>query len=554
MHYFLKSSTQWLFAVLLLALSGCSPSADFTVDVDEGDAPLTVKFTDQSAIIALGFIDMSALASIRSWEWDYGDGETGVVQNPIHTYQNEGSYTVTLKSSGHFYADTVVMNDLITVGPNPGIPVAAFQMSVNEGTAPLTVEFTDTSIIGANEPIIAWRWDFGDGSISTQQNPSHTYETIGVYTVTLTVESSIGTDTRVETDVIRVRPAGPIADFTISAAVGEVPLMVQFADTTVPGSAAITDWLWNFGDGGTSPNPSPSHTYDQPGIYTVSLTVTSSVASDTETKVDYVMVNALQGPTASFTSNPLSGDVALEVAFQDASTPGSQPITDWLWDFGDVATSTVQNPTHVYSTAGTYSVSLTVNTQVGADTETKTDLITVNALRGPTAAFSANPVEGDVPLTVRFTDECDPGSGTIWRWEWNFGDGGGSTMASPTHRYDTVGIYMVSLKVTTAVGDHTVTKPALIHVKAQGPTADFEADRFGGTVPLVVQFTDTSDSGTEAITDWYWDFGDGFDSTVQNPAHTYSLPGEYVVSLTVTTGVGANSFALSPAINVVPAP
>jgi PKD repeat protein len=466
MHYFLKSSTQWLFAVLLLALSGCSPSADFTVDVDEGDAPLTVKFTDQSAIIALGFIDMSALASIRSWEWDYGDGETGVVQNPIHTYQNEGSYTVTLKSSGLLYTDTVVMNDLITVGPNPGIPVAAFQMSVNEGTAPLTVEFTDTSIIGANEPIIARRWDFGDGSISTQQNPIHTYDTIGDYTVSLLVESSIGIDTRVETDVIRVRAAGPSADFTATGAVGEVPLTVQFADATVA---------------------------------------------------------------------------------------GSQPITDWLWDFGDGVTSTEQNPTHVYTTVGTYAVSLTVNTQVGADTETKTGLITVNALRGPTAAFSANPVEGDVPLTVRFTDECDPGSRTIWRWEWDFGDGGRSTMANPTHRYGNVEVYTVSLTVTTAVGTDTETKPAFVRVNAQGPTAEFVADLFGGAAPLVVQFTDLSDSGTEPITGWYWNFGDGSNSAEQNPTHTYVIPGNYSVSLTITTSVAADTFVLNPAINVVPA-
>ncbi len=133
--------------------------------------------------------------------------------------------------------------------------------------------------------------------------------------------------------------------------------------------SAITSVLWNFGDNATSTEPNPRHTYTASGTYTISLAVTNANGSDSKTKVDYIAVgNAPPGlPTAAFSANPTSGTTPLSVTFTDQSVSGGNPIQTWAWDFGDGGTATIQNPSHAYMTAGTYTVSLTVTNARGSD-------------------------------------------------------------------------------------------------------------------------------------------------------------------------------------------
>ncbi len=446
----------------------------------------------------------------------------------------------------------IVMGGWMAGCPAPNVPpAAAFSASPLEGEPPLLVQFTDASAAGS-AGITAWNWDFGDGGTSTLQHPTHTYTVPGEYTVSLQVTSPAGTDTETTSNYVNVTAVGPGAAFFAVPLSGTAPLAVQFTDSSFAGSAAITGWNWDFGDGGTSTLQHPEHTYTVPGTYTVTLQVATTVGSDTQMVTDYVTVNGV-GPTAGFSVTPVSGTVPLPVRFTDLSGAGTSVITAWLWDFGDGATSTVQNPEHLYTVPGTYTVTLRVSTAVGSDTAIQPAVVTALAA-GPTAAFSAAPVSGIAPLVVQFTDESAAGTFSITQWNWDFGDGETSTQQHPAHTYASLGTYTVSLEVATDAGSDTETIPACITITAVRPTADFTATPLLGIAPLTVQFTDASGTGSSPITSWNWDFGDGETSTLQNPEHTYTEAGAYTVSLTVNNDAGADAETKTEYVFVVALP
>ena len=255
-----------------------------------------------------------------------------------------------------------------------GTPAAAFAASPTSGTVPLTVAFSDASTGGPT----SWSWDFGDGSTSTQASPSHTYTTPGTYDVSLTVSGLGGSDTETKLGYVVVDPiAAPEAGFSGAPLTGVAPLAVTFADASVGDVAA---WSWDFGDGSTSTQASPIHTYAAAGSYDVSLTVSGPGGSDTETKLDYVVV-AEPAPEAGFTVSRRFARKAREIAFRDVSTGA---VDTWLWDFGDGTTSTDQDATHAYRRSGLYTVSLTVTGPGGSDTRTKVGHILV--MPGPVPA------------------------------------------------------------------------------------------------------------------------------------------------------------------------
>ena len=251
------------------------------------------------------------------------------------------------------------------------------------------------------------------------------------------------------------------------------------------------------------------------------------LASNGATNHYWFMDESLGGtvpPVASFSANPTSGTVPLTVSFTDTST-GSP--TGWSWDFGDGSPlSTLQNPGHTYTLAGTYTVKLTASNSGGSNTAQGT--ITVNAPAvPPVASFSANPTSGTVPLTVSFTDTS---TGSPTGWSWDFGDGSPlSTLQNPGHTYTLAGTYTVKLTASNSGGSNTAQGTITVNAPAVPPVASFTANPTSGTVPLTVSFTDTS---TGSPTGWSWDFGDGSPlSTLQNPGHTYTLAGTYTVKL-----------------------
>lgn len=421
-------------------------------------------------------------------------------------------------------------------------PTAAFSAVPRSGEGPLQVQFNDLSSPGTSA-ITAWAWDFdNNGTVdSTAQHPIHTYNASGRYSVSLRVTNLIGSDTKVELDFINVT-TGPSAEFTGTPTSGIAPLLVAFTDNSAPGGAALTRWAWDFNDDGIpdSSQRNPAWTFG-PGKHTVSLTVTdANNMSDTHTKVEYIAAEVL--PTASFIAAPSSGFTPLAVQFTDTSQPGTKPITEWLWDFGDGETSASQNPSHTYTSAGSFAVSLTVTTAAGSNSKVSPGLISTQQPALPAAQFSANPRSGTRPLDVQFTDLSAQGTYAIHSWLWDFGDGATSTQTNPSHAYALPGVYTVSLTVTTDAGGSTETKPAYIQVAGgSGPIASFSATPTSGMPPLTVSFTDTSSPGDASITDWHWDFGDGGTSAARHPVHGYQQPGVFTVQLTVTTSLGSDT-------------
>ncbi|MDD1663693.1 MAG: PKD domain-containing protein [Methanomicrobiales archaeon] len=271
------------------------PVALFLAFPREGTAPLTVLFLDLS----------SGFPSSR--EWDFGDGTTSADLFPLHTYENPGRFTVKLTVKNAGGEDTSLQEDFIIVNAEAP-PVAQFVAYPLQGTAPLTVLFLDLS---SGFPS-SREWDFGDGTTSEGLFPLHTYEKPGVYTVKLNVSNTGGTDTLVRQDFITVTAGVPPgAQFTSYPREGTAPLMVTFLDlsTGFPSSRE-----WDFGDGTTSTDMNPIHIYENPGKYSVSLTVTNDAGSDTAVQEDFIIVTA-EGLGITGTQEPGG----------NASVPGEEP-------------------------------------------------------------------------------------------------------------------------------------------------------------------------------------------------------------------------------------
>lgn len=322
-------------------------------------------------------------------------------------------------------------------------PVASFSGTPLSGNTPLLVNFTDTSM---GNPT-SWAWDFGNGSTSTLQNPSCTYSITGTYVVSLTITNNSGSNTITKQNYISVTPPQtPIAAFSASPVSGPTPLNVQFTDNS---SNFPTSWLWNFGDNSTSTLKNPLHFYQNAGTYNVSLKVTNNINSNTITKQNYITTSSQL--VSSFTATPLSGNGPTVINFTDTSTGNP---TSWLWTFGDGVTSTVRNPTHIYSNKGVYTVTLKVTNGSINNTMTKSKYITITTT--PTiTSFVATPTTGKKILTVSFTDTS---INNPTRWSWNFGDNVTSTRQNPVHNYTSAGTYSVKLTTSNAYGSSSTTK------------------------------------------------------------------------------------------------
>lgn len=508
--------------------------ADFSSDVTEGVAPLTIHFKDLST------------GNPTKWTWSFGDGVTSSEQNPAHTYTSDGIYKVSLiaEKFNPDSADIMVKPIYIRVGADV---VADFTATPTRGVAPLAVQFTDASSSAA--PLTSWLWNFGDGTTSTERNPLHTYASPGPYSVTLTAANAYRYHSITKTNLITVVP-GVVASFEANKTAGESPLAVHFTDQSTGNPTA---WSWNFGDGTTSDLQNPDHTYDSAGIFSVTLTASNADSTNTLTRTNLITV--FGQVTASFSASPTEGQASLTVQFTDLSTGGP---TAWSWDFGDGETSTLQNPSHTYESAGVYSVNLTVSNAISTSVPvTQTDYIRVSAPVAPTAAFSGTPLSGTMPLTVQFTDESInfPSS-----WSWDFNNDGtvDSTAKNPTYTYPGAGTYTVKLTVMNGAGSDDEVKVGYITVNSPplppvAPVAAFRANTTSGMAPLIVQFTDES---TNSPSSWAWDFNnDGtLDSTDPNPICSFAFAGIYPVKLTVTNGAGSDDEVKVGYITVIAPP
>jgi len=477
-------------------------SANFSANQTSGIAPLSVTFTNSST------------GDYTSTNWTFGDGGTSSSLNPVHVYTTGGTYAVSLTVSGPGGSDTETKTNYITVY-TPA--TANFTATPTTGIAPLSVNFTNTS----SGDYTSLSWNFGDGNTSNEVNPTHVYTTKGIYTVSLTVSGLGGDDTETKTGLITVYE-NVSTQFNGIPTSGIAPLTVDFTNQT---SGDFTSQSWSFGDGGTSDLLNPSHVYMTGGTYDVSLTAIGPGGTDTETKTNYITVYT--PVVAGFAASPTSGVGPLQVAFTNQST-GS--FTELSWDFGDGNTGSEVNPVHTYTEDGVYTVTLTASGPGGTDIETYTDYITV--YQAVNAEFSADLTSGIAPLEVHFTNLS---TGDYTTSSWDFGDGGTSTDANPTHVYSAGGSFTVTLTVSGNGGTDQEIKTTYISVYSP-VIADFTYTPVNGIAPLTVQFTNTSSGDYDTLA---WNFGDGSPTSNEvNPAHVFEAGGTYTISLTASGAGG----------------
>ena len=268
-------------------------------------------------------VDLEDGAGIDYHLWPSGD-----MENNLHPHQDP----TTGEAPGYAKMANVWFSALEEI-----LLIADFTADPISGVDPLTVNFTDQSIGN----VTSWSWDFGDGSISGDQNPSHTYNDPGGYTVNLTVNGQGGTDTETKADYIVVGHLTPVANFTADPTIGAASLTVRFTDES---AGDIISWLWEFGDGSTSTEQHPNHTYNSPGNYSVSLSITNAEGSDIETKTDYIVVNysARSEIIGTWSSGIWVWDVAasLWTKIYSGVPPGAMAAGDFTGDgMADVAST-----------------------------------------------------------------------------------------------------------------------------------------------------------------------------------------------------------------------
>lgn len=253
------------------------PVADFAAVNRAGTVPLTVKFTDIS------------LNDPTEWEWNFGDGHTSYQRNPIHVYEEVGSFNVSLIATNSAGSDTIVKGVYVQVS-GPGL-VANFTADVRSGMEPFTVHFIDTSY----GPVTGYEWDFGDGSPHTLiRNPIHVYNSYGWFNVSLTVSTTDGgIDTLVKNKFIRVTAMAPVADFIADIQAGPAPLGVQFTDMS---TGDPDGWQWYvYTQAGLREASTITqnfyYVFNDPGVYTVMLVVRRGTTRCKNKKFGYIEVS-----------------------------------------------------------------------------------------------------------------------------------------------------------------------------------------------------------------------------------------------------------------------
>ncbi len=421
----------WVFLFNWLVFPVSSPGASFTLAWDPNQEP-----------------------DLAGYKLYYGTSSRSYQQNM--DVGNLTQYTLTGLQDGVTYYFAVTAYD--TEGNESGYsnevsarnnlpPQASASSSPGSGHAPLTVSFQGNGT-DQDGTIVSYSWDFGDGASSNLQNPSHTFTTAGTFTARLTISDNDGA-TASATVQINVLPPNLPPTLSISAAPlsGQAPLNVSFSSSASDSDGSIASYSWDFGDGGSSSQANPSHLYNSAGQYTARLTVRDDDGATASASVQITVTAPNQPPSANLTATPTSGHAPLTVAFVGSGTDPDGTVTSYSWAFGDGLGSTQQSPTHTYSTAGTYTATLTVRDDAGA-TASKSIQITVQPPnQPPSLTAEASPLRGAPPLTVSFTASASDPDGQIVSVLWDFGDGTTDTRLVTQHTYSVEGTFTALVQV-----------------------------------------------------------------------------------------------------------
>ena len=534
------------------------PVADFVILPDTGCTPL-------NTIIQ---IDGLIKGQADSAYFDFGDGSntsilpTKIQQGSSFIYQwgqlnHVFTYGGTLDTT--YYVTLTVFNDCgdssltLPVYVEPNTVQAAFGMDKSSGCSPLTVNFTNYSYNTTNT---AWCFDWDvatnscNGGGSVNQNPTWTFTQPGTYTVALLVDNGCGYDTTFQNVTVFPSPVAVISSNNNVCANDSV----NFISNSTTSTGFIAGHLWEFGNGDTSILQNVDYLYDTSGVYTVTLTVTSSTGCSDSTSTT---INIRPTPEVNFTTqNVCLNDTTF---FENLTTLSNGQIIGNAWNFGDGNSSNAFEPSHVYTAPGTYQVTLTHTSDYGC-IDSSQQIAIVHDL--PQLSFTPSLINGDscsVPQTYLFTNNST--NSIQYNWDFDYSNNPGvntSALTSPSFTFTAPGVYRIALFGETAFG--CIDSLFTTILVRDGVNARHTINPIDGCEPLDVVFQDTSiyTNTLDTIASIQWFFGDG-SNLIQATApfiynHTYTSFGTYSVFSVVTMTSGCRDTSAITIINVYPTP
>jgi len=505
----------------------CDNTDTLIIDVK----PLPVPNFSNDSIVCKNstviFNNQSTGASSYLWDFDNANSSTLFSSNNI--FSDTGFYNVKLIATSIFGCADSIINIVDVVDPP-----SAYVSFQDTGCAPLEVSFVNSSY----GKYASYFWDLGNGVNSTDTIPitqyyQQSYYSDTTYFLTFIVNNLCGADT-IE-DSINVLPS-PSSIFLNNVSSGCSPLDVSFFNLSV-GNPTI--YHWNLGDGTafSATDSLYNHTFTYSGLYdttyTVSVVAQNYCGSDTSTADISVYPDEV---TAFFTTDLTSGCMPLSVNFQNFSV-GSNLI--YSWDFGDGNFSNSSTVNHTFTTSGIYNVQLIVNDGCSFDTLYQV----INVFPIPQGSFLAINDSVCGTETVQFLN-----SNTGSSFYWDFGDGNFSTLTQPFNIYTSPGVYNVKL-ISTSLANGCSIEDSLEVYSLTNPEALFSLDTNIGCLPLVVNFTNSSVNSDY----FYWDFGDGSNTSNSNPTYTYNVDGSFTGSL-VSSNLNGCQDSVSFLVDVNPKP
>ena len=494
-------TTAGTYTVTVSNSLGCSGTASTVVTVNQNPTPI---ITGTTAICAGNTATLDAGVGYASYLW------SNSATNETVSISTAGTYTVTVSNSSGCIGTSSFSVNIIP------IPVSQFTLIVNTNTVNFATTYNASNI---------YFWNFGDGTISNQSNPVHTFTNTGYFNACLNVTDTVtGCQSNYCSDIlIGSSSTACLAKFGYSLSGNTV----TFTDSSLGNP---NNWYWQFGDATTSTLQNPVHTYTNNGLYNISLTISNSATDCSNIISKQLNVNNINDCVSGFS---FYSDVASNtVTFTDQSLGD---ITSYLWSFGDDSSSILQNPVHTYQQAGYYNVCHTVfNTSTACYNILCNDVTVGNSSSLCKANFIFT--LDTVTRTVQFSD-CSFGSPD--EWTWNFGDNTYAYVQNPSHTYGTNGIYSIQLNILNDITNCSDFIVQLVNVNSTqsldcefGYNNNLISTLHKGSKPEYPVAFVAAVFGTPEK--YVWSFGDkGKDSSTTTPTHYYDSLGTYNVCLFV---------------------
>ncbi len=495
--------------------------------------------------INVGAVANDPDGEIISYTWDFGDGTIADGQEASHIYTKAGTYNVTctvLDNDGNKGICTMTIE---VQGPNqaPSLTCPSGQII---GSIPFKVTInSEASDPDDAQTSLNYTWDFGNGTTGEGSSPIVTYPNPGTFVVTgIVTDPSGNTDTCSFEVIAEESPnlppivfceATPETGFIIDGNPFEVSFNVQATD---PEGGTLT-YFWNFGDGNTSTERTPTNAYTAPGIYSVTCTVTDSDGSRTTCNNIVITVKEAETLVINCASN-LSNATPDQLIRFTAETQGGIGDVTVVWDFGDNTAGSEINPTHSYTQEGTYQVIATATDEEGNTASCELNIVITSP---PLLVNCDATIDPNNALRIFFTSQVENATTDII-YNWTFSDGRTSTQKDPVLTFNRFGTITYSLIVEERTSGKTANcegEISLIEPPNQAPVASCQANKTSGNAPLTVNFNGSNSSDADGnIVAYQWNFDNNVPNNNNvNASYTFQNPGVYNVALTVTDDDGA---------------